>query len=182
MEEILLGVLAVAAVLLWLLVKKIWEVMSELVANLWNDLTGENARREKRQEEARKEEEERQQRQEEERKEEDERQRRQRERQWKRQREHQQKHQQAEERQQNSDASGSHSNRKAVCGKCDKAFELIGLSLEASPGDVRQKRRAWAEVLHPDQLGSKSAGARKAAEEQLKIINSACDHILQCRV
>jgi hypothetical protein len=31
MEEILLGVLAVAAVLLWLLVKKIWEVMSELV-------------------------------------------------------------------------------------------------------------------------------------------------------
>ena len=81
-----------------------------------------------------------------------------------------------------SNASGSHSNRKPVCGKCYKAFEHIGISLDASPDDVRQKRRAWAEVLHPDQLGSKSAGARKAAEEQLKTINSACDHILQCRV
>jgi hypothetical protein len=78
---------------------------------------------------------------------------------------------------------GEHkSNRASLCGICDRAFELIGLSLDASLGDVRQKRRAWAEVLHPDQLGSKSERARDAAEQQLKTINSACDHILRCRV
>jgi hypothetical protein len=82
----------------------------------------------------------------------------------------------------NSDASGSHSNRKPACEKRNKAFGLLDLSLDALPDDVREKRRAWAEVLHPDQLGSKREGARKAGEEQLKTINSACDHILQCRV
>ncbi len=63
MGEILLGVLAVVAVVLWLLVKKMWEVMSEIVADLWNDMTGETARKKIREENARKEEEERQQRQ-----------------------------------------------------------------------------------------------------------------------
>jgi len=63
MEEILLVVLGVALYLLWLLLAAIWEFLTELVASVWNGLTGETARRKRREEEARKEEEERQQRQ-----------------------------------------------------------------------------------------------------------------------
>lgn len=78
-------------------------------------------------------------------------------------------------------SAGSKSARKSVCQRCHKALELIGLPLDASAEDVSQKRRACAEVLHPDQLGSKSEKARDAAEQQLKTINSACDQILGCR-
>jgi Na+-transporting methylmalonyl-CoA/oxaloacetate decarboxylase gamma subunit len=40
MEEILLVVLGVALYLLWLLLAAIWEFLTELVASVWNGLTG----------------------------------------------------------------------------------------------------------------------------------------------
>lgn len=81
----------------------------------------------------------------------------------------------------NSNGSGNTSARKSVCEKCHAALELLGLPLDTSLGEVRSKRRAWAEVLHPDQMGNKSERARTAAEEQLKGINAACDQVLRCR-
>jgi hypothetical protein len=66
------------------------------------------------------------------------------------------------------------------CEQCKQYFRVLGLTPEASAEEVRKKRRAFAEVLHPDQLGGKSAEAQYAAEEQLKVVNEACDHILQC--
>jgi hypothetical protein len=81
----------------------------------------------------------------------------------------------------NSNASGSKSARKSLCEVCAKDFELLGLRFGATEDEVKQRRRACAEVLHPDQLGSKSKMARDAAEQQLKSINAACDRVLLCR-
>lgn len=72
------------------------------------------------------------------------------------------------------------SNGRPDCDKCVQRYQLLDLPFGASKDEVKQKRRAWAEVLHPDQLSSKSERARDAAEQQLKSINEACDHILTC--
>jgi hypothetical protein len=77
-------------------------------------------------------------------------------------------------------SAGSQSSRKPVCQKCIKDFELLGLSVGASKDEVGQKRRDCADVLHPDKLGGKSERARNAAEQQLKVINAACDRLLLC--
>jgi len=83
MPDLIVGLLIAAAIalfFLWILLAIIWQVLADLVANLWNGLTGETARRKEREEvarqkeeerleEARKEEEERQQRQQERRRE-----------------------------------------------------------------------------------------------------------------
>jgi hypothetical protein len=79
-----------------------------------------------------------------------------------------------------TNSSPSTSSPKSVCTKCAKYFAVLGLALGVSEAEVRQKRRAWAEVLHPDQLSSKSDKARDVAEQQLKGINEACDRILTC--
>lgn len=80
-----------------------------------------------------------------------------------------------------SSSAGSNSNRKSVCRKCIEDYGLLGLPVGASKDEVGQKRRDCADVLHPDKLGGKSERARDAAEQQLKIINAACDRILRCR-
>jgi DnaJ-domain-containing protein 1 len=88
------------------------------------------------------------------------------------------------EEEQDASSAGSPSGRnsgRATCEECVKYFAVVGLPVGTSDSEVRQKRRAWAEVLHPDQLGSKSEMARNAAEEQPKSINEACEHILTCR-
>jgi len=79
-------------------------------------------------------------------------------------------------------SAGSQPNRKPTCEKCIKAYQLLDPAFGASEDEVKSKRRALAEVLHPDHLGGKSEGARHAAEQQLKSINAACDHVLQCSV
>lgn len=84
---------------------------------------------------------------------------------------------------QDADGTGFPSGRSSVragCAECVRYSAVLGLPVGASDSEVRQKRRAWAEVLHPDQLGSKSETARNAAEEQLKNINEACEHVLTC--
>ena len=75
----------------------------------------------------------------------------------------------------------SHTGDGGVCSRCVEAYQLLGLPLGATEDELKKKRRAWAEVLHPDQLGGKSDRARDTGEEQLKSINSAYDHIFQCR-
>jgi curved DNA-binding protein CbpA len=77
-------------------------------------------------------------------------------------------------------SSSGRNSAKAGCKECVKYSAVLGLPVGASDSEVRHKRRAWAEVLHPDQLGGKSETARAAAEEQLKSINEACEHILTC--
>jgi len=78
----------------------------------------------------------------------------------------------------------SSSGRTAVgaeCEKCASGYRVISLPVGAPEGEVRSRRRVFAEFLHPDQLGSKSDEARHAAEQQLMNVNEACDHILQCK-
>jgi hypothetical protein len=77
--------------------------------------------------------------------------------------------------------AGSHSNRKLVCEKCVKGYQLLDLPVRASEDEVKSKRRALQEVLHPDHLGDRSKRVRDIAEQQLKSINAACDQILGCR-
>jgi hypothetical protein len=67
------------------------------------------------------------------------------------------------------------------CGKCVESYRIVDLPPEAGRDEVKAKRRVFAEFLHPDKLGNKSEQARRAAEQQLKNINEACDQILQCR-
>ena len=78
-------------------------------------------------------------------------------------------------------ATGRKADTSASCEECKRCYALLGLNPEATHEEVRKKRRAFAEVLHPDQLGGKTENARRAAEEQLKRVNEACDHILRCR-
>jgi hypothetical protein len=80
-----------------------------------------------------------------------------------------------------STASGGPTERSAACEHCVRSYRILALPLNSSPDAVRLKRRTFAEFLHPDQLGSKTEQARRAAEEQLKNVNEACDHILSCR-
>lgn len=80
-----------------------------------------------------------------------------------------------------SAASGGPADRRAACEHCVKSYRILGLPLNSVPDAVKSKRRTFAEFLHPDQLGSKTEQARHAAEEQLKNVNEACDHILRCR-
>jgi hypothetical protein len=72
------------------------------------------------------------------------------------------------------------SDAATMCAECKEAYSLLDLSAESTSDEVSRKRRAFAEVLHPDQLAGKSDGARRAAEQQMKRINEACDHILCC--
>lgn len=76
--------------------------------------------------------------------------------------------------------SGSTDGR-AACANCVRSYRLLDLPMNSGHDEVKAKRRTFAEFLHPDQLGSKSEQARHAAEEQLKNVNEACDHILRCR-
>lgn len=82
----------------------------------------------------------------------------------------------------NTGTSSSRSNGKLGCERCANGYRLLDLPYGASHGEVNSKRLALSEVLHPDKLGDKSERARLAAEQQLKSINEACSHILQCTV
>jgi hypothetical protein len=66
------------------------------------------------------------------------------------------------------------------CEKCIESYRILDLQPEAGRDEVKAKRRIFAEFLHPDKLGNKSEQARRAAEQQLKNINEACDQILRC--
>ena len=65
------------------------------------------------------------------------------------------------------------------CSECLKAYQLLELPYGAPLDKVQQARRELATSLHPDKWLQKR-GAH-FAEEQLKRINSACDHVIECR-
>ena len=75
--------------------------------------------------------------------------------------------------------SSGPADRRAACQRCVKSYRILDLPINSGPDAVKSKRRAFVEFLHPDQLGSKTEQARRAAEEQLKNVNEACDHILR---
>jgi hypothetical protein len=79
------------------------------------------------------------------------------------------------------DPNSGNGGKLPKCPKCVKAYQILDLSPDAGKDEVQRKRRAYAEFLHPDQLGHKSEQARRVAEEELKKINGACDQILQCK-
>jgi hypothetical protein len=78
-------------------------------------------------------------------------------------------------------SAGGNSNRRSVCRKCIEDYGLLGLPVGASKNEIGQRKRDCAEVLHRDKLVEKSERVRNAAEQQLKIVNTACDRILRCR-
>lgn len=78
-------------------------------------------------------------------------------------------------------ASSDKASRPSRCEECVKYYRILDLPSNAGHDEVKSKRRAFVEFLHPDQLGSKTEQARQAAEEQLKNVNEACDHILRCK-
>lgn len=73
-------------------------------------------------------------------------------------------------------------NTKSLCERCNKAYELLDLPLEASDEEVNSKKRAFAELFHGDRLGAMSESARRIANEQHQSVNEACSHILTCPV
>jgi hypothetical protein len=66
------------------------------------------------------------------------------------------------------------------CSKCASGYDLLELPFGAGRDAVIDAKREMAKNLHPDVWLNKR-GAR-VAEEQLKRINAACDHLLQCRL
>ena len=78
-------------------------------------------------------------------------------------------------------SADSQSKRRSVCRKCIEDYGLLGLPVGASKDEIGQRKRDCAEVLHRDKLVEKSERVRNAAEQQLKIVNTACDRILRCR-
>jgi DnaJ-class molecular chaperone len=83
--------------------------------------------------------------------------------------------------------SQPHSNRPKVssdaednpCPECADAYELLELPFGAGKDAVSSARRELAKSFHPDVFGNRR-GAR-VAEEQLKRINEASDHLLECQ-
>jgi hypothetical protein len=77
-------------------------------------------------------------------------------------------------RQVSSDADGN------ACRGCADAYQLLELPFGAEKHAVSGARRELAKSFHPDVFGNRR-GAR-VAEEQLKRINEACDHLLECQL
>jgi hypothetical protein len=65
------------------------------------------------------------------------------------------------------------------CSDCSKGYQLLELPYGAPLDEVKKAQRELAKNLHPDSWGQKR-GAR-FAQEQLKQINVACDHLATCR-
>jgi hypothetical protein len=67
-----------------------------------------------------------------------------------------------------------------ACPGCADAYQLLELPLGAGKDAVNGARRELARSFHPDVFANRR-GAR-VAEEQLKRINEACDHLLECQL
>jgi DnaJ-class molecular chaperone len=65
-----------------------------------------------------------------------------------------------------------------ACPGCADAYQLLELPFGAGKDAVSGARGELAQSFHPDVFGNRR-GAR-VAEEQLKRINEACDHLLDC--
>ena len=72
-----------------------------------------------------------------------------------------------------------HSNiSRDACSECSDAYDLLELPFGASKEDVSDAKRELAKTLHPD-VWLDRRGSR-FAEERLKHVNAACDHLLEC--
>lgn len=78
-------------------------------------------------------------------------------------------------------SGGNQSSGKSDCEECVKGYQLLDLPFGASKDEVKQKRDALAQVLHSDHTGGMSERIRDTAEEQLKSIIAAYNHIRKCR-
>jgi hypothetical protein len=66
------------------------------------------------------------------------------------------------------------------CQECNEAYQLLELPFGAGKDAVSDAKREMAKNFHPDAFGNRR-GVR-VAEEQLKRVNAACDHLLECRL
>jgi len=64
------------------------------------------------------------------------------------------------------------------CVECSDAYQLLELPLGANSEEIKQAQRELAKSLHPDAWGQKRGVV--FAEEHLKRINAACDHLARC--
>ena len=65
------------------------------------------------------------------------------------------------------------------CRECEEAYRRLELRFGADIGEVKSAQRELAKNLHPDVWANKRGV--QGAEEQLKQINAACDHLANCR-
>lgn len=82
------------------------------------------------------------------------------------------------------DPSGSEDDESPIgsadlCLECSKAYRLLELPFGAEADEVKKAQRELAKSLHPDVWGQRRGAG--FAEEQLKRINAACDHLTQCQ-
>ena len=81
--------------------------------------------------------------------------------------------------QSDTDNACEHSNiSRDACSECSDAYDLLELPFGASKEDVSDAKRELAKTLHPD-VWLDRRGSR-FAEERLKHVNAACDHLLEC--
>ena len=66
------------------------------------------------------------------------------------------------------------------CQECNEAYQLLELPFGVGKDAVSDAKKEMAKNFHPDAFGNRR-GAR-VAEEQLKRVNAACDHLLECRL
>ena len=144
MPDLIVGLLIAAAIalfFLWILLAIIWQVLADLVANLWNGLTGETARRKEREEVARQKEEERL---EEARKEEEERQQRQQER--RRERQQAEARERKQFRAENSEVFAGISKLLSICGKQVADFMRAAGVIQGADIEINPKKVIWMDV------------------------------------
>ncbi len=67
----------------------------------------------------------------------------------------------------------------AMCSECARAYELLELPYGSGRAQVAEARRELAKKFHPDVWGEQRGS--RAAEEQLKRANAACDHLIRCQ-
>ena len=88
-----------------------------------------------------------------------------------------------DKKKESSGNQGSWRNRKKVYSREEKddALKFLGLSLTATPAEIKKRHRDLVRELHPDALKQKgkSPAEKKVAENKLKDINAAYDVLNQ---
>ncbi len=76
---------------------------------------------------------------------------------------------------------GNRLRARTTATACVQAYGMRDLVFGAGADQVKQVHRELAKDLHPDTWAAKSERGKGIAEEQLKGINAACDHLYPCR-
>jgi hypothetical protein len=73
----------------------------------------------------------------------------------------------------------STANHNGSCPKCIEYYPILRLKPDASEREVKTAYRDLAQIYHPDRFEEHNERVRRTAEDEMKKINEAYDHIIE---